>query len=67
MTYQQVIDYYKTQTRALDALRGVDGKGVAQSTMSEWQHTGIPTPRQAQFEIATRGKLKADRPYRRAA
>ena len=67
MTYTQLINHYGTQTAAGEALKAVDGEGVAQPTVAGWKKKGIPEPRQAQYEIATRGKLRADRPYRRVA
>lgn len=65
MTYEQLIKHYGTQTAAGEALKQIDGKGVAQSTVAGWKEDGIPAPRQAQYEVVTRGRLKADRPYRR--
>lgn len=67
MNYEQLMAFYPTQTAAGEALKAIDGKGVAQSTVAGWKEEGIPPPRQAQYEIVTRGKLKADRPYKRAA
>lgn len=65
MTYTQLISHYGTQAAAGEALKVIDGEGVAQSTVAGWKEKGIPQPRQAQYEIATKGRLKADRPYRR--
>ena len=67
MTYTQLISHYTTQQAAGEALKLIDGKGAAQSTVATWRVRGIPHPRQAQYEILTRGKLKADRPYRKVA
>jgi hypothetical protein len=67
MTYTQLLNHYGTQTAAGEALKQIDGKGVAQSTVAGWKEDGIPQPRQAQYEVVTRGKLRADRPYKRAA
>lgn len=67
MTYTQLISHYITQQAAGEALKLIDGKGVAQPTVAGWKERGIPHPRQAQYELLTRGKLKADRPYRKAA
>lgn len=67
MTYDDLISYYHTQAAAGEALKQIDGKGAAQSTVAGWKDEGIPPPRQAQYEIITRGKLKADRPRARAA
>lgn len=67
MTYEQLISHYKTQDAAGKALGTITGKKAAQSTVATWRVRGIPLPVQAQYEVITRGKLKADRPYRRAA
>lgn len=34
--------------------------GVVRSSVSQWRSGGIPLPRQAQIQIITKGKLKAD-------
>lgn len=67
MTYDDLISHYTTQAAAGEALKQIDGKGVAQSTVAGWKVEGIPGPRQAQYELVTRGKLKADRQHRREA
>lgn len=67
MTYEQLIAHYGTQLAAGAALKLLEGKPLAQSTVAGWKEEGVPPPRQAQYEILTRGRLKADRPYRRAA
>ncbi len=70
MTFDQLIDYYGTQKAAGAALGQLgegEGDGLAQGSVAEWKDKGIPPPRQAQYEIITRGKLRADRPRRRAA
>lgn len=36
--------------------------GLRQSSVSEWQINGVPECRQYQIELATGGKLKADKP-----
>ena len=56
MTYEQLIEFFGTQRAAGEAL------GIAQPSVSEWKEKGIPLPRQAQYELLTRGKLKAIRP-----
>lgn len=61
MTFDELIEHYETQDAAGKALKAFDGKGVNQSSVAEWKDKGIPAPRQAQYEILTRGKLKADR------
>lgn len=68
MTHDELIDFYGTQKAAGEAL-GAFGKGeaVKQSSVAEWKEKGIPAPRQAQFEILTDGRLKADRIERAAA
>lgn len=62
MTYDQLIDHYGTQKAAGEAL-GAFGpnEAVKQSSVAEWKEKGVPAPRQAQYELLTRGKLKADR------
>lgn len=62
MTYDELIDHYGSQKAAGDALKafGPD-QGVAQSSVAEWKEKGVPTPRQAQYELLTEGKLKAER------
>jgi hypothetical protein len=67
MTYDELIDYYGTQRAAGDALKELDHKGVSQPSVAEWKDNGIPPPRQAQYEILTGGKLKAERPEPRPA
>lgn len=69
MSYDDLIAYFKTQKAAGEAL-GAFGpnEAVKQSSVAEWKEKGIPAPRQAQFEIITEGRLKADRaPTERAA
>lgn len=61
MTYDELIEHYKTQREAGEALKVFDGIGVSQPSVAEWKEKGIPGPRQAQYEIVTKGKLKADR------
>lgn len=56
MTYQELIDFYGTQAKAAEAL------GLKQPTIAGWRDDGVPAPRQAQYELLTHGKLKADRP-----
>lgn len=70
MTYDDLIKHYGTQTAAGEALGQLgegDGKGIRQSSVSEWKEKGVPLYRQAQYEVLTRGRLKADRPYRKSA
>lgn len=67
MTHDQLIEHYETQAAAGEALKAFDGVGVAQSTVAGWKETGIPAPRQAQYEILTAGELKAERRKRAAA
>ena len=57
MTPQSAIEFFGTQTRLAKAL------GLAQSTVAEWFQLGhIPEARQYQIELATHGKLRADKP-----
>lgn len=58
MTYEDLIEHYGTQKAAAEAL------GLAQPSLDGWKK-GIPPPRQAQYELLTEGKLKADRPIAR--
>jgi len=55
MDYAQLIKHFGSQAQAARAL------GLKPPSVSEWKKTGIPLPRQAQYEILTRGKLKAAR------
>jgi hypothetical protein len=64
MTYDELIAYFHTQSSAGAALAPLRGKAVAQSTVAGWKKVGIPEAVQAQYEVVTRGKLKAERPYR---
>jgi hypothetical protein len=67
MTYDDLIKHYGTQAEAGKALKELEGRKLAQSSVSEWKEKGIPPARQAQYELITRGRLKADRPYRKRA
>ncbi len=58
MTYDQLIEYFGTQQAAADAI------GIKQPSVAEWKENGIPIPRQAQYELATDGNLRAERPVR---
>lgn len=61
MTYEQLIAHFKTQKAAGDALKAFGpNEGVSQPSVAEWKDSGIPLPRQAQFELITAGALKAD-------
>lgn len=61
MSPKELIAHYRSQSAAAAAL------GCAQSTVAEWVAAGsIPDGRQYQAELATRGRLKADRPALRA-
>ena len=55
MTYDELIAHYGTQLAAAKAL------GLKQPSVANWK-AGIPIGRQAQYELATNGALKADRP-----
>jgi hypothetical protein len=61
MTYEELIAHYRTQKAAGEALKVFDGVGVSQPSVAEWKEKGIPGPRQAQYEVITAGRLKADR------
>lgn len=68
MTYQELLEHYGTQKAAGEALKAFgDDEGVSQPSVAEWKEKGIPPPRQAQYEILTKRKLKADQPNRQAA
>ncbi len=56
MTYGDLIEHSGSQAAAARAL------GLKPPSVCEWQDKGIPLPRQAQYELLTDGKLKADRP-----
>lgn len=62
MTYEDLIEHYGTQKAAGEALGafGAD-EAVKQSSVAEWKEKGIPAPRQAQYELITNGRLKAER------
>lgn len=62
MTYDQLIAHYGTQKAAAEAL------GLSQPSLCEWRDNDlIPHPRQAQYELLTKGKLRAERPIGKAA
>lgn len=62
MTYDELLEHYGTQKAAGEALGAFgDGEAVKQSSVAEWKDKGIPTPRQAQYELLTNGQLKAER------
>lgn len=61
MSYAQLIAFYGTQAEAARIL------GLKPPSVAEWKKKGIPLPRQAQYELQTKGKLKADRPVATAA
>ena len=68
MTHEELIEHYGTQRAAGDALKAFGpNEGVSQSSVAEWKESGIPAPRQAQYEILTKGRLRADRVQARAA
>jgi DNA-binding transcriptional regulator YdaS (Cro superfamily) len=55
MTYQQAISHFGTPAAMARAL------GVDRASVAEWREK-IPEGRQYQIQIATGGKLKADKP-----
>ncbi len=59
MTYEQVLSYYGT---AANIARAFD---VRSASVAAWKRDGVPEVRQYQIEIATKGKLKADKPAMR--
>ena len=60
MKPEEIVSYYGTQVKAAAAL------GVDQSSISNWCTAGkVPLVRQYQVQLATRGKLKADKPAQR--
>lgn len=56
MDVKQVFGHFGGVTKTARAL------GLAQSSVSEWNVTGIPECRQYQIELATGGKFRADKP-----
>jgi DNA-binding transcriptional regulator YdaS (Cro superfamily) len=61
MTPSDLLSYYKSQAAIARAL------GCSQPSVCEWFEKGaVPEGRQYQVEIATKGKLKADKPASRA-
>lgn len=57
VTPADLISFFRTQAAAARAL------GCAQSTIAEWVTEGrVPEGRQYQAQLATKGKLKADKP-----
>jgi DNA-binding transcriptional regulator YdaS (Cro superfamily) len=61
VTYADLIKFFGTQKAAAEAL------GLKQPSLSEWRESGIPEPRQAQYELVTKGKLRATRPIAKSA
>lgn len=53
MTYDELIEHYGSQAEAARAL------GLKPPSISEWQDTTIPYPRQCEIQIATGGRLLA--------
>lgn len=61
MTFDELIEYYGSQKAAGQALGAFGPKeAVNQSSVAEWKDKGVPAPRQAQYELLTKGALKAD-------
>lgn len=57
MDYDDLIDHYKSEA---DAGRAI---GVGRQTVHRWAETKkIPLDQQCKYEVASRGKLKADIP-----
>lgn len=59
MTKKEALEYFGSNNALSAAL------GCVPSSVSEWADT-LPEGRQYQIELATRGKLKADKPALRA-
>ena len=55
MTYADLIKHFGSQGEIARAV------GLSQPSVWEWQHAGVPEVRQYQFEVLTKGKLKAER------
>lgn len=53
MTYENLIEYFKTQSAIAQALN------ISQASVCVWQKRTVPYLRQAQIERITKGKLKA--------
>lgn len=53
MEYEDLIRHFGSQAEAARAL------GLKPPSVSEWKKKGVPHPRQAQYELLTKGKLKA--------
>lgn len=55
MSYEELIQHYGSQAAAARAL------GLKPPSVSEWKDKGVPIPRQAQYELLTKGRLRAER------
>jgi transposase len=55
MNVDDLVAHYKSQSRAAQKL------GLSRATVSIWRRRGIPLGQQALIQIATRGRLRADR------
>jgi DNA-binding transcriptional regulator YdaS (Cro superfamily) len=60
MTFNQLVKHYGSQAAAARAL------GIKPPSVAEWKESGIPLPRQAQYEVLTNGVLQAERPSQTA-
>lgn len=60
MTLQDLLDHWGTVSAVARAL------GASDSTVSEWREQGVPDGRQYQAQLATKGRLQADKPALRA-
>jgi hypothetical protein len=54
MTYEQLLDFYQTQTGIARAF------GIAPASVAEWKERGVPPLRQLQAERLTKKKLRAE-------
>lgn len=58
MTYDDLIKYYGTPTKAGEAI----GLKHPRQTLYNWRSGGVPLEQQLKYETNTAGKLKADLP-----
>ena len=61
MTRKDIIKFFGSQAEAARRL------GCKPQTIIDWETAGVPDGRQYQVELATRGKLRADKPADRKA
>jgi hypothetical protein len=56
MTFDDLIDHFGSVDKAAKAL------GLSRQGVYRWQGRDIPLPQQIAYEVATKGRLKADLP-----